>query len=336
MQPPPVQYVTTSDGLSIAYAVSGQGRPLLFLPGTFDHVQLAWQYPGLGSWLEGLAAHFQLIQFDPRGTGMSTRGLTQAHTADAYQLDIEAVVEALKLDRFVIFGVAPGMRVATRYAFDHPERVSALVCESAGVLGRTPALFQSVPSQDWDWFLRSLVPRDANPEEARLRVELTKRAYDLEDFVLKMRASLPGSTGEYLAGLRVPTLVLHARDYALLSPEQAAEVAQVARGRMVLIEGSSAFGDADQGIRAIENFLADFAPEDAKRALPPDGLSSREVEVLHLITQGKSNQEIAGELVISYNTVIRHVTHILTKTGAANRAEAVDYAHRKGLVQRLP
>jgi DNA-binding CsgD family transcriptional regulator/tetratricopeptide (TPR) repeat protein len=64
----------------------------------------------------------------------------------------------------------------------------------------------------------------------------------------------------------------------------------------------------------------------------PDGLSEREVEVLRLVAQGKSNQQIADELFISYNTVIRHVTHILSKTGSANRAEAVNYAHRKDLV----
>jgi DNA-binding CsgD family transcriptional regulator len=67
----------------------------------------------------------------------------------------------------------------------------------------------------------------------------------------------------------------------------------------------------------------------------PDGLSAREVEVLRLIVQGKSNQQIADELVISYNTAIRHVTHIFSKTGAANRAEAVDYAHRKRLLEDL-
>jgi len=79
---------------------------------------------------------------------------------------------------------------------------------------------------------------------------------------------------------------------------------------------------------------------DRKRALGtaprppayPDGLSEREVEVLRLIAQGKSNQQIAGELIISLNTVLHHVTNILGKTGAANRTEAVAYAHRNGLI----
>jgi DNA-binding NarL/FixJ family response regulator len=64
----------------------------------------------------------------------------------------------------------------------------------------------------------------------------------------------------------------------------------------------------------------------------PDGLSGREVEVLRLIAAGRSNPQIAEELVISLNTVQRHVSNILAKTGAANRTEAAVYARDKGLV----
>ena len=64
----------------------------------------------------------------------------------------------------------------------------------------------------------------------------------------------------------------------------------------------------------------------------PDQLSEREVEVLGLVAAGKSNPQIAQALVLSINTVERHVTHILQKTGAANRTEAAAYAHRYGLL----
>lgn len=63
----------------------------------------------------------------------------------------------------------------------------------------------------------------------------------------------------------------------------------------------------------------------------PDGLSQREAEVLRLIAAGRSNQQIADGLVISLNTVARHVAHILDKTGAANRTEAAAYAYRHRL-----
>ncbi len=75
----------------------------------------------------------------------------------------------------------------------------------------------------------------------------------------------------------------------------------------------------------------------AGRAIPaprrhyPAGLSEREVEVLCLIAAGKSNPEIAAELVLSRNTVQRHVSNILAKAGLVNRAEAAAYAQRNDL-----
>ncbi len=65
----------------------------------------------------------------------------------------------------------------------------------------------------------------------------------------------------------------------------------------------------------------------------PDGLTERELEVLRLIAAGKRNKEIAEELFISPNTVLRHVSNIFAKTGVANRAEAATYAARHGLVE---
>ena len=63
----------------------------------------------------------------------------------------------------------------------------------------------------------------------------------------------------------------------------------------------------------------------------PDRLTQREVEVLRLIAAGKTNREIAGELVITLNTVFRHVSNIFTKTRSANRVEAARYAGQHGL-----
>jgi DNA-binding NarL/FixJ family response regulator len=67
------------------------------------------------------------------------------------------------------------------------------------------------------------------------------------------------------------------------------------------------------------------------RQSPTLTVSQREVEVLRLLAQGKSNQQIADALVISLNTVLRHVSNIYAKIGAANRADAVAYAVRRNL-----
>ena len=62
-----------------------------------------------------------------------------------------------------------------------------------------------------------------------------------------------------------------------------------------------------------------------------DPLTSRELEVLQMLAAGKSNQAIAGQLVVTLNTVKKHVSHVLGKLGAANRTEAVTRARELGL-----
>ena len=64
----------------------------------------------------------------------------------------------------------------------------------------------------------------------------------------------------------------------------------------------------------------------------PDGLTQREVEVLRLIAQGKSNNQISQELVVADGTTRRHVANIYEKIGVANRAEATRYALKEGLI----
>ena len=61
-------------------------------------------------------------------------------------------------------------------------------------------------------------------------------------------------------------------------------------------------------------------------------VSNRELEVLRLLAQGKTNEQIADELVISPNTVKTHVKNTLKKLGVSNRAEAVNIAIRKGIL----
>jgi LuxR family maltose regulon positive regulatory protein len=76
------------------------------------------------------------------------------------------------------------------------------------------------------------------------------------------------------------------------------------------------------------------AEPDAPHAAVPgliDPLTSRELEVLQMLAAGKSNQAIAGQLVVTLDTVKKHVSHVLGKLGAANRTEAVTRARELGL-----
>ncbi|MEU6665212.1 response regulator transcription factor [Streptomyces sp. NPDC046727] len=80
--------------------------------------------------------------------------------------------------------------------------------------------------------------------------------------------------------------------------------------------------------------LSQPEPEPAPAAAEaPDGLTARETEVLVLIGEGLSNQEIARRLHVSTATVKTHINNLFAKTGLKDRAQAVRYAYSKGLVR---
>jgi DNA-binding CsgD family transcriptional regulator len=123
-----------------------------------------------------------------------------------------------------------------------------------------------------------------------------------------------------------------------------AAAALVPGARLILFDGFASIWyspgpEPPDGVLAIEDFIRELGLFDGDGPSPESSsgppavqLSAREVEVLRLLADGKTNREIADALVISEHTVIRHVSNIFTKTGAENRAAAAAFGLRHRLV----
>ena len=126
--------------------------------------------------------------------------------------------------------------------------------------------------------------------------------------------------GRYTDGSKPPSRITANADKALALLDEALDISHEL-GMGPLVAKSS---DLLDSIKDQMTHVAEY----------PDGLTRREIEVLRVLAQGKTNPEIGEELFISLNTVIRHLSHIYAKTGAANRVEAAIYAANHGLVEQ--
>jgi len=116
---------------------------------------------------------------------------------------------------------------------------------------------------------------------------------------------------------------------------------EVARVRMLLGLACRELGDSDSAALELEAARAAFeelgaAPDlarlDSLTGAAPHGLSARELEVLRHVAAGKTNREIATELVVSEHTVARHMQNIFTKLGVSSRTAAAAFAFEHRLV----
>ena len=129
-----IGFATTSDGIRIAYATTGQGPPLVAVIGWATHLERGLTSPlyDFEDRIRWLSRRNFYIRYDGRGFGLSDRDITD-FSLDARVRDLEAVVDTLGLDRFAMLPVSSGGPTAIAYAARHPERVSRIVFLSCEV-----------------------------------------------------------------------------------------------------------------------------------------------------------------------------------------------------------
>jgi DNA-binding NarL/FixJ family response regulator len=118
----------------------------------------------------------------------------------------------------------------------------------------------------------------------------------------------------------------HATATALGAAPLRRELERLARLARVELTGDRPAGDD----------ASDGGPAAPAAAVASLGLTARELEVLALVAEGRSNRQVADALFISAKTASVHVSNILAKLGVASRVEAAAVAHRLGLLDGRP
>lgn len=347
MDAPPVQYVKTSDGYDIAFSVSGEGRPFVLMPNlTASNTEQLWRHPTFGAGFGALASRFHLIQYDSRGTGNSTRGLKPDHSWNRYVLDLEAVVQRLHLEYFVIDAEITAAHTALRYMTRHPDQVAGLILRSpipvAGAVGLKN--WENVYTNAWEMYLRQALPI-FYPGDVEDWVKFYGENISHADYILAAQAIINSQVEEILPLISTPVLIITPRN--MPNPpfldNSRAYASLITNSQLILYDHdfwdilSTGGPGKPSALSLIEGFVAGLPPAGDRPTAPPattalpDGLSERELEVLRLMAAGMSNPEIAKELFISRNTVQNHVGSILIKTNLKNRAQAAVYAEQRGL-----
>lgn len=124
-----------------------------------------------------------------------------------------------------------------------------------------------------------------------------------------------------------PALKAGARGY--LTKDAGGE--EIVRAVHSVLSGEAGLAPSIQ--RRLLERLSEPEPVPVAPTEAPDGLTAREIDVLALIAEGLSNQEIARRLHVSTATVKTHINNLFAKTGLKDRAQAVRYAFTKGVAR---
>jgi len=233
-----IRFCTSSDGTRIACATVGQGPPLVRALGWLTHLEYEWENPLWRFFIDAMSRRYLLVRFDGRGMGLSDRRVSD-YSLEAQVRDLEAVVDALGLERFALYGISQGGPTAVTYAVRHPERVSHLILYGSFARfmdteeGRqqAEAMFTLI-RQGWGsdvpayrQLFTSLFMPDADIDAIRAFNELERVSASADNVVGLMTALLDIDVTQLLPQVTVPTLVIHRRGDAIVPFESGRELA---------------------------------------------------------------------------------------------------------------
>jgi pimeloyl-ACP methyl ester carboxylesterase/DNA-binding CsgD family transcriptional regulator len=352
-----IRFCGSADGTRIAYATCGMGPPLVWIQHWIHHLELDWQSPVWSPWLALLTKDHTVIRYDWRGCGLSDRERVQ-FSMDKYADDLDAVIAATGVERFVLFSMAGGgSALAMSYVARNPGRVTQLIlygCNTRGPLGDNPTAEQEAEAQarlkviELGWlsenagygqFIASMNIPDSTAEQFRSYIDLARRTTSSANAVSTMNAFNRMNVESLVSKVNCPTLVVHPRGDSIIPFDQGREVAGLIPSALfVPLESRNRITlDTEPAWQQLVGALNDFLPASLTggQVVPPlNDLTARERGVLELVAEGLDNHQIAERLDISEKTVRNHVSAIFSKLQVKGRAQAVALARDAGLGHR--
>ncbi|WP_163557353.1 alpha/beta fold hydrolase [Halomonas sp. NO4] len=345
-----IRYLTTPDGVHLAWAEAGRGPTLVKPANWLTHLEYDWESPVWRHWMHFFAQHFHFIRYDERGSGMTDWHVGNVLSPTCWLADLTAVTEAAGIrEPMILLGISQGAATAIHYAASYPERVSRLILYGGYARGwaqrespQTEQFYHAMLELmqcGWDSdnptfrqvFTSRFIP-GASEKQLGWFNDLCRRTTSAELAVKLLEARGRLSVTELLPQVRAPTLVLHARDD---------EVVPVVEGRLIAsgIPGASfvelesrnhiLLGD-EPAWQTFRELVLEFTGREQGAAPLFADLSRREREILASLTDGLTNAQIADCLHISEKTVRNHVSHLFSKLGVRSRAQAIVLARDQG------
>jgi len=346
-----IRFCTSRDGVRLAYATCGTGPALVWLGHWVRHLRFDWDSPIWRPWLTLLTRRHSVVRYDWRGCGLSDREGVE-FSLERHLEDLEAVADDLALKRFILVGDAGGGVVSMAYAARHPERVSHLVLygtQTRGALARKEPKFIAQgralldvmelgwnnPTPAYGEFFTTLHMPDTDADRFRAYGDLLRLTTSPTNAVALLKAFFEADVRNVVSRIRCPTLVLHAREDAIIPFDEGRLVASLIPGaHFVPLESRNhVLQESEPAWQLVGSQIDDFLP--ASLAETPEmslvELTPREREVLDSIARGLDNHQIAERFGISEKTVRNHASVIFEKIGANSRAHAVALARDAGL-----
>lgn len=224
-----MRFARSRDGVRLAYAVSGQGQPLIKAATWLSHLEYDRDSPVWSHLVRELSRQFAYVRYDERGCGLSDWDVADLSFA-RWLDDLEAIVDALQVERFALLGISQGASIAIAYAVRHPQRVSRLVLhggyargrlvrsdtpqqrEEAETMAKLAELGWGKPEPSFRQFFTSQFIPDGSARQHEWFNELERISTSPHNAARFMREFAIIDVMDLLPQVRCPTLVLHSLD----------------------------------------------------------------------------------------------------------------------------